>query len=157
MGQVVDAALSDGAAYASSFLFSSQNQLPMMWAGGKRGCNVLDSGCPYYNTYKTLDNKYMAVGALEPQFFAALLAGLELESADLPPQVDFSKWHILEATFKEKFRSKTQQQWTDIFKKHDACVTPVLTFEEAAKHPHNMERGMFLSNEGMIVTIATKL
>ena len=149
MGQVVDASLTDGAAYASSFLFSSLNQLPMMWPG-QRGCNLLDSGCPYYNTYRTKDGRYMAVGALEPQFYTALLQGLELENAELPNQLELPKWGELAKAFKEQFSNKTQSEWVEIFSKLDACVTPVLTFAEAAEHPHNKERGMFLEVPGSI-------
>jgi alpha-methylacyl-CoA racemase len=147
VGQVVDAALTDGAAYASSFLFSSFNQIPMMWPG-QRGCNLLDSGCPYYNTYRTKDGRYMAVGALEPQFYAALLQGLDLEKADLPHQMELPKWGELAKAFKDQFANKTQSEWVDIFRDLDACVTPVLTFAEAAEHPHNKERGMFLEVPG---------
>lgn len=146
-GQVVDAALSDGAAYASSFLFSSQNQIPMMWPG-PRGCNLLDSGCPYYNTYQTKDERYMAVGALEPQFYEALLKGLGLEDAKLPHQMELPKWGEIGKAFTEKFSSKNQSEWVEIFSKLDACVTPVLTFSEAAAHPHNKDRGMFLEFPG---------
>ena len=147
VGQVVDAALTDGAAYASSFLFSSLNQIPMMWPG-QRGCNLLDSGCPYYNTYRTKDGRYMAVGALEPQFYTDLLKGLELENAQLPHQMELPKWGELAKAFKEKFASKSQSEWVDVFSKLDACVTPVLTFAEAAEHPHNKERGMFVEVPG---------
>lgn len=149
IGQIVDASLSDGAAYASSFLYSSFNQIPLIWPG-KRGCNVLDSGCPYYNTYKTKDGRYMAVGSLEPQFYAALLKGLELQGADIPHQMELPKWGVLAKTFKDKFESKTQAEWVDIFSSLDACVTPVLSFEEAANHPHNKERGMFVDVPGGI-------
>lgn len=146
-GQIVDAALTDGAAYASSFLFSSINQIPMMWPG-QRGCNLLDSGCPYYNTYGTKDGRYMAVGALEPQFYTALLQGLELGEAGLPHQMELPKWGELAKAFQDKFASKTQSEWVEIFSKLDACVTPVLTFAEAAEHPHNKDRGMFLAGPG---------
>lgn len=145
-GQVVDAGLSDGAAYASSFLFSSQHQLPMMWPA-PRGHNVLDSGCPYYNTYETSDKRYIAVGSLEPQFYQNLIKGLGLEDQDLPSQMDFTKWHKLAALFTETIKSKTQKEWADIFSTLDACVTPVLSFDEAVEHPHNIARGMFLDNK----------
>lgn len=146
-GQIVDAALSDGAAYISSFLFSSKNQVPMMWPG-KRGCNVLDSGCPYYNTYKTKDDKYMAVGALEPQFYSSFLHGLDInndEYPNLPQQLDMPRWNELFAIFTDKFQSKTQNEWVQIFINIDACVSPVLSFSEAAVHPHNVEREMFMN------------
>ena len=148
-GQVVDAALSAGAAYTSSFLFSSMNQIPMIWpAGHTRGHNLLDSGCPYYNTYETKDGKYMAVGALEPQFYTALLEGLELSKVELPSQMNLPKWGEIKKAFEDQFRSKSQAEWVEVFGKVDACVTPVLSFAEAAEHPHNKERGVFLEVPG---------
>jgi len=121
-------------------------ELPMMWPG-PRGRNLLDSGCPYYNTYETSDKRHMAVGSLEPQFYKDLIKGLGLEGDDLPSQMDFTKWHKLAQLFTDTIKRKTQKEWTDIFSTLDACVTPVLSFEEAVAHPHNIARGMFLDNK----------
>ncbi|XP_053304118.1 alpha-methylacyl-CoA racemase [Spea bombifrons] len=143
-GQVVDASMVEGAAYLGSFVWKSQ-QLGL-W-DRPRGENMLDGGAPFYSTYKTLDGKYMAVGAIEPQFYMELLKGLSLDISDLPTQMSVSDWPELRRILTEKFLEKTQEEWCQIFDGTDACVTPVLSFNEAAAHPHNKERGSFISND----------
>ena len=139
-GQVVDAAMLDGAAHLTSFIFGFR-------AGGlwsdERGTNLLDGGAPFYDTYETADGKFMAVGAIEPQFYAALLRGLGLEGQDLPHQFDREAWPRTAARFTEIFRSKTREEWTRIFDGTDACVAPVLGLGEVADHPHNRARTVF--------------
>ncbi|XP_029434960.1 alpha-methylacyl-CoA racemase [Rhinatrema bivittatum] len=142
-GQVIDASMVEGAAYVGSFLWKSQSL--GIWSR-PRGENMLDSGAPYYDTYKTLDGKFMSVGALEPKFYQALLKGLELDSTKLPDQHSFSKWDSLRSIFTDTFLKKTQAEWCKIFDGTDACVIPVLSFEEAALHPHNKERASFFMN-----------
>ncbi|KAK7896509.1 hypothetical protein WMY93_021834 [Mugilogobius chulae] len=109
--------------------------------------NMLDSGAPFYDTYETSDGKYMAVGAMEPQFYKELLKGLELDSAELPHQMSFSDWPRIRQIFTERFASKTQATWARIFEGTDACVTPVLSFEEVGSHPHNQQRGSFIKDQ----------
>lgn len=140
-GQIVDASMVEGAAYVGSFVWKSQRI--GLWSN-PRGQNMLDSGAPFYDTYETSDGKYMAVGAIEPQFYHELLKGLELDSAELPSQMSFDDWPEIRRVFTERFGTKTQAQWTEIFDGTDACVTPVLSFEEVASHPHNQQRGSFI-------------
>ncbi|XP_051899884.1 alpha-methylacyl-CoA racemase isoform X1 [Pristis pectinata] len=143
-GQVIDASMVEGAAYCCSWLWKSQHM--GMW-NQQRGENVLDTGAPFYETYKTSDGKYMAVGALEPQFYEQLVKGLGLDSAKLAPQMSRSDWPELKRIFTEAFAARSQEQWSKIFDGTDACVTPVLSFEEALSHPHNQERGSFITDE----------
>jgi alpha-methylacyl-CoA racemase len=111
---------------------------------GDRGSNMLDSGAHFYDTYRTSDGKYMSVGALEPQFYQALLEGLGISDEDLPPQMDYTTWPSMKERFGALFATKTQAQWTAIFRDVDACVEPVLSMEEAAAHPHNRQRSIHM-------------
>lgn len=140
-GQIVDASMVEGAAYMGSFVWKSQRI--GMWPN-PRGHNMLDSGAPFYDTYQTSDGKYMAVGAIEPQFYKELLKGLKLDSTKLPSQRSFDDWPHIRRIFTECFGSKTQSEWTEIFDGTDACVTPVLSFEEVSSHPHNQQRESFI-------------
>ncbi|XP_022075063.2 alpha-methylacyl-CoA racemase [Acanthochromis polyacanthus] len=142
-GQVIDASMVEGAAYTGSFIWKSRSI--GLW-DRSRGENLLDSGAPFYDTYQTSDGKYMAVGAIEPQFYKQLLQGLELNAGDLPPQMSFDDWPELRRIFTQRFASKTQADWSRIFDGTDACVTPVLTFEQVSSHPHNQERGSFVKD-----------
>mmetsp|Transcript_21191 Transcript_21191/g.53486 ORF Transcript_21191/g.53486 Transcript_21191/m.53486 type:complete len:377 (-) Transcript_21191:240-1370(-) len=140
-GQVIDNAMVDGSAYLSLFPQRAQGT---MLASGPRGTNMLDGGSPFYEVYETKDHKFMAVGAIEPKFYAELLAGLGLDGrADLPAQMDTERWGELRAVFKEAFSTRTRAEWEAVFDARDACVTPVLEMEEAAVHPHNAARGSF--------------
>jgi alpha-methylacyl-CoA racemase len=139
-GQVVDAAMVDGAALLTSFIHGMRGQ--GLWSD-ERGTNLLDSGAPFYDTYETADGRYMSVGALEPQFYAALLRGLGLEGEDLPGQLDRERWPELRARFTEVFKQRTRDEWTAIFDGTDACVAPVLGLGEAPAHPHNRARDGF--------------
>ncbi|XP_003965231.1 alpha-methylacyl-CoA racemase [Takifugu rubripes] len=144
-GQVIDASMVEGAAYVGSFVWKSRSI--GMW-DRPRGQNMLDSGAPFYDTYQTSDGKHMAVGAIEPQFYRQLLKGLELDAAELPDQMSFSDWPELTKIFADRFASKSQAEWSQIFDGTDACVTPVLTFEEVSSHPHNRERASFIEDAG---------
>ncbi|KAG9488388.1 hypothetical protein GDO78_007935 [Eleutherodactylus coqui] len=147
-GQVIDSSMVEGAAYLGSFVWKSQSL--GLWSR-PRGENLLDGGAPFYTTYMTADGKYMAVGALEPQFYKELLKGLDLESSDLPNQMSFSDWPEMKKQFAEKFLEKTQEQWCQIFDGTDACVTPVLSFDNVTMHEHNRQRGSFLwDDEGEV-------
>lgn len=140
-GQVVDAAMVDGSASLTAMLHSFLNR--GFWHE-TRGENLLDSGAPFYDVYATSDDQYMAVGAIEPQFFAALVLGLSLTPETLPEQFDRAKWPVLRQRIAEVFRTKTRDEWTTIFEHVDACVTPVLSPREAARHRFNSEREVFL-------------
>jgi alpha-methylacyl-CoA racemase len=145
-GQVVDAAMVDGVSVLSQMIWS-------MRAGGMwsedRGRNLLDSGAPFYDTYLCADGRYVADGALEPQFYAALLAGLGLPAEDLPAQLDPAGWPVLRARFTEIFAGRTRDEWVAVFEGTDACVTPVLPFSEVAAHPHIAARGTIVDVEGV--------
>ncbi|XP_033019916.1 alpha-methylacyl-CoA racemase [Lacerta agilis] len=143
-GQVIDTSMVEGTAYLSSFLWKSQTI--GLW-NRSRGENLLDSGAPFYETYKTKDGKFMAVGALEPQFYKQFISGLGLDDYNLPGQMSFSDWPAMKNMFADLFSKKTQAEWCEIFDDVDACVTPVLAFDTAASHPHNKERGSFLKND----------
>ena len=127
-GQIVEANMVDGAAYLAT-MPRLATKLPV-WSA-PRGTNQLDGGCPYYDTYETKDGKYMAVGALEPQFYAALLKGLEVEEKAVGGnRLDKSTWKTQAELFTAKFKSKSRAEWESIFDGTDACCTPVLTQQE---------------------------
>ncbi|XP_034751595.1 alpha-methylacyl-CoA racemase [Etheostoma cragini] len=142
-GQIIDASMVEGAAYVGSFAWKSRRI--GMW-DSPRGQNMLDSGAPFYDTYETADGKYMAVGAIEPQFYRQLLTGLELDAAELPPQMSLTDWPELRRIFTKRFSSKTQADWSRIFDGTDACVTPVLSFDQVSSHPHNQDRASFIKD-----------
>ncbi len=143
-GQVVDAAIVDGTAHLSSMIHG------MLAAGAwqdRRGANLLDGGCPYYGTYETADGRYMAVGALEPQFYAEFLRLLGL--AEQPGvRTDVSRWPALRTQVADRFRTRTREEWTAVFEGSDACVAPVLSLAEAPDHPHLAARGTFTDHGG---------
>jgi alpha-methylacyl-CoA racemase len=145
-GQVVDAAMVDGSALLTSFVYG------LRAAGGwqdERGVNLLDGGAPFYDTYRTADGEYMAVGALEPQFYAALLAGLGLADAGLPAQHDRGGWPVLRERFAATFAAQTRAEWEQVFAGTDACVSPVLRLAEASAHPHARAREAFVEVGGV--------
>lgn len=145
-GQVVDAAMVDGALALSHMMWAFRGR--GVWSD-ERGVNLLDTGAPFYDTYETKDGKYMAVGSIEPQFYALLLKGLELDAADLPNQMDIKAWPELKKVFTEKFLSKTRDEWAQIFLGTDACVSPVLTFAEAPSNEHLAARGSLIELDGV--------
>jgi alpha-methylacyl-CoA racemase len=146
-GQVVDVAMVDGASLLMSMIRDFQAM--GVWKD-ERGTNMLDTGAPYYDVYETSDGQYMAVGAIEAQFYAALLEGLGLDPSALPAQNDRAGWPQLREAFAATFRSRTREEWNKIFENTDACVSPVITMTEATSHPHNVARGSFVEVEGMM-------
>ena len=140
-GRVVDAAMTDGSALLMSLFhaFSARG----LWSEA-RGVNLLDGGTPFYRCYSCKDGRFIAVGALEPQFYAALIVGLGL-APDSAPQFDMTRWPALQARFEEIFATRDRDDWARHFAGTDACVTPVLTMAEAAVHPHNAARGTFVA------------
>ncbi|WAY19756.1 CoA transferase [Mycolicibacterium fortuitum] len=147
LGQVVDAAMVDGASLLMSFLHGMHAN--GMWSGD-RGENILDGAAPFYDTYPTSDGKYVAVGCVEPQFYAEMLTKLGLEADELPEQLDTAAWPQLKKTFAEAFVAKTRDEWTAIFADSDGCVTPVLSPWEAHAHPHNRDRAGFVEIDGVL-------
>jgi alpha-methylacyl-CoA racemase len=112
-----------------------------------RASNLLDGGAPFYRAYACADRKFVAVGALEPQFYAALLKGLQIAEGDLPDRWDRANWAVLAGRFEATFRAKSRDAWAEIFAATDACVTPILSLAEAPAHPHNVARGTFRGQE----------
>ncbi|WP_031135085.1 MULTISPECIES: CaiB/BaiF CoA transferase family protein [Streptomyces] len=144
-GQVVDAAIVDGTAHLATMIHG------MLAAGGwqdRRGANLLDGGCPYYGTYETADGRYMAVGALEPQFYAEFLALLGVED-QAAARKDIARWDELREEVAARFKSRTRDEWTAVFDGSDACVAPVLSLREAPHHPHLAARGTFTDHGGI--------
>lgn len=144
--------MTEGAAYVGSWLTRSRN-LPI-WGSG-RGENILDGGAFYYGTYETSDGRYMSVGALEPQFYSEFMRVLELEFDQFDSNTDKCKEEI-----QRIFKTKTQKEWSELFETVDACVFPVLDWENADQHPHNKARNSFLSDnvgEGTVVPKPTPL
>jgi alpha-methylacyl-CoA racemase len=144
-GQVVDAAMIDGSSVLVQMMWAMR--AAGMWTD-ERGTNMLDGGAPYYDTYECADGRYVAVGAIEPQFYAALLAGLGLDAADLPDQNNRSRWPELRARLTEVFASRDRDHWAKVFADSDACVTPVLAFGEVQTEPHVTERRTFYQVDG---------
>jgi alpha-methylacyl-CoA racemase len=144
LGQVIDAAMVDGSALLNTFLYG-------LISGGawreERGTNLLDGGAPFYDTYETSDAQHVAVGAIEPKFYAELLAGLGLGDADLPDQYDRAGWPVLRNRLTEAFLQRTRDEWAEAFSGSDACVAPVLAPGEAPHHPHCAARGTFLNGD----------
>ncbi len=139
-GQVVDASMVDGSASMLAMTHSLMNT--GFWIE-ERGVNILDTGAHFYEVYETKDGRYVAVGAIEAKFYAALVEGLGLGASSLPPQMDRTTWPAMKVTFAEVFRTKTRDEWTAVFAGVDACVTPVLSPSEAARHPYNTAREVF--------------
>ena len=145
-GQVVDAAMVDGAAYLLSPLYSAHAS--GFWTDD-RGENFLDSGAHFYEVYATADDRWMAVGAIESPFYAALLEGLGMAAEeDLPHQMDRSSWPAMKERVAEIFMSQTQEHWMEVFGETDACVTPVLTMGETPSHPQAQQRASFFDAFG---------
>jgi alpha-methylacyl-CoA racemase len=136
-GQVVDAAMLEGASLLTTMFWGMQ--AAQRWSD-TRGDNVLDSGAPWYGTYETSDQQYIAIGAIEPKFYAELLQRLDLAEQRLPVQHDRAGWPVLRARFAAAFATKTRDEWCRVFEGSDACFAPVLTFTEAARHPHSVAR-----------------
>ncbi|MFH8413628.1 CaiB/BaiF CoA transferase family protein [Streptomyces collinus] len=144
-GQVVDAAIVDGTAHLSTMIHG------MLAAGGwqdRRGANLLDGGCPYYGTYETADGRYIAVGALEPQFYAEFLTLLGVGDR-AAARKDVTRWGELREEVAARFKSRTRDEWTAVFDGTDACVAPVLSLREAPHHPHLAARGTFTDHGGI--------
>ena len=147
-GQVVDAAMVDGASTLSAMF---HGMIASRRWSEQRASNILDSGAPWYDTYRTRDGRYLAVGAIEAQFYKALLRGLGLdEDPSLPSQHDRPRWPELRSRFVDVIATRTSDEWIAIFDQTDACVAPVLTFTEASRHPHAVVRNAFVELGGVV-------
>lgn len=146
-GQVVDAAMTDGAALLMAMQYSFK---AMGHWQDVRASNLLDGGAPFYGTYACADGKWLAVGPIEPQFHAALLDGLGVDAAEFDDRWDSAAWPRLRARLSQLFLSRTRAAWCERFDGTDACVTPVLDLDEAPRHPHNVARGTFIEHAGVM-------
>lgn len=145
-GQVIDASILGGAAHLMSVINVAQH---MGFWSDQRESNVLDGGAHFYNVYLCQDGKELAVGAVEEKFYADLLKGLGLQHETLPHQMDNQHWPALKEKFAAIFATKSRDAWLAIFNTLDACVTPVLTVQEARQHPHNIARNTFPEVDGV--------
>jgi alpha-methylacyl-CoA racemase len=147
-GQVVDAAMVDGVATLMAMFYGWR--AAGAWSDLRQN-NQLDGGAHFYSTYQTKDDRYVCVGSLEPQFYALLLkhTGLE-DDSDFSNQMDKSKWPICQEKMEAIFKTKTRDEWCEIMEGTDICFAPVLTPDEAFKHPHNVERNTFVEIDGVM-------
>ena len=147
-GQVVDAAMVDGAAYLMTMFYEW-----LAWGGWKDqpGTNVLDTGAHFYDVYETSDGKYVSIGSIEPQFYAELLRLAGLAKEDLPAQSDRAGWPAMKERLAALFRTRTRDEWCRIMEGSDVCFAPVLSLREAPAHSHNVARNVFVEVEGALV------
>jgi|TARA_R100000501_G_scaffold17834_1_gene34194 alpha-methylacyl-CoA racemase len=147
-GQVIDAAMTDGSALLSSMIWEFRGT--GFWRDD-RGVNLLDTGAHFYDTYETADGKYIAVGAIEPQFYAELRRIIGLgDDAALDDQMNPARWPALKEKLAAVFLTKRRDEWEKLFSKTEVCVAPVLSMEEAAAHPHNVTRETFVDVGGIM-------
>jgi alpha-methylacyl-CoA racemase len=145
-GQVVDAAMIDGSALLMMPFFAGRHGS----FNTERGTNLLDSGAPFYDAYETADGGWVAVGAMEPKFYATLLRLLGLEGEHLPAQMDRAGWPGLKARFAAVFRTRSREEWCELLEGTDACFAPVLGLEEVEQHPHHEARRSFPEVDGRV-------
>jgi alpha-methylacyl-CoA racemase len=145
-GQVVDAAMVDGAAALMAIIFGAHAS---GWWKDERAANMLDGGAHFYDCYETSDGKYVSIGSIEPQFYAILLDKLGLAGEDLPKQMDRSAWPKLKERFAALFKTKTRDEWCQVMEGTDICFAPVLSLSESPEHPHMKARGTFVEVDGV--------
>jgi alpha-methylacyl-CoA racemase len=146
-GQVVDAAMVDGAALLNGFLYGMRAM--GQWSG-ERGANLLDTGAPFYEVYETADGRWVSVGAIEPQFYRNLIDALGLTDVPVERQNDPAHWPALRARLTEVFKTRTRDEWCRILEGAQACFAPVLSPWEAPEHPHHVRRGTFGELDGVV-------
>jgi alpha-methylacyl-CoA racemase len=146
-GQVIDAAMSEGAASLMSIFYA--RMAAGVWRD-ERGVNAIDGGAPWYGVYETADGKYVSIGAIEGRFYARLMELLGLDAATLPRQHDRARWPELRARLRDAFKQRTRDAWCEALEGHDACFAPVLSLAEAPAHPHHRARGTFVERDGVI-------
>jgi alpha-methylacyl-CoA racemase len=146
-GQVVDAAMIDGAA---SLMMAHTGMVAAGLARLERGTNFNDTGAHFYETYQCADGEYVAICAIEAKFFAELLRRLDIDPAALPPQMDRERWPEAKRALAAVFKTKTRDEWCRILEGTDACFAPVLTLAEAPRHPHNRARHTYIEIDGIV-------
>jgi alpha-methylacyl-CoA racemase len=147
-GQVVDAAMVDGAASLASIFYGLS--AAGTWDAGVRGANLLDGGAPFYDSYETADGRHVALGALEPKFFATLATAIGLDERFVKRQYDRRLWPEMRAAMAAIMRQRTRDEWCAVLEGTDACFAPVLRFDEAPLHRHARERGAFVEIDGVV-------
>jgi alpha-methylacyl-CoA racemase len=151
-GQVVDAAMVDGSATLMMMIWAFEAM--GIWSD-ERGTNMLDTGTHFYDTYECADGEFVSIGSIEPQFYAELLrlSGLEesytSRGEELPAQMDRARWGEMKERLAEIFRTRTRDEWCEVMEGTDVCFAPVLTMQEATRHPHNIARGSFVDVAGI--------
>jgi alpha-methylacyl-CoA racemase len=146
-GQVVDAAMVDGAALLMSMFWGMRHAGFM---SDERGTNLLDTGAHFYEVYECADGKYVSIGSIEPQFYAELVKLSGLDAQTLPNQMDRTQWPAMKARVAAIFKTKTRDEWCRIMEGTDVCFAPVLAMSEAPSHPHNVRRKTFVEIAGMV-------
>ena len=146
-GQVVDAAMVDG---ASSLMTAAYGMHAAGLSNGGRGGNMLDSGAYYYDVYECSDGKYVSIACIEGRFHAELLSRLGIDPQSLPAQMDRANWHVAREKFTGIFKGKSREEWVALLEGTDTCFAPVLSMDEAPRHPHNIERGTFIELDGVV-------
>ncbi len=147
LGQVVDVAMTEGSAYLALACFGLA---AVDYWSEQREDNIIDGGAPFWRCYKTKDDKFISIGAVERKFYDLLIATLGLDGATLPDQMDRAHWPAMRQMFADVFRQKTRDAWCQIMEGTDICFAPVLSFREAHAHPHNQARGSFVEVDGII-------
>jgi alpha-methylacyl-CoA racemase len=145
-GQVVDAAITDGAALLTALVQGWHSA--GLWSN-EAGTNNGDGGAHFYNTYQCADGEYISIGPMEPQFYKLLREKCDLHDPLYDAQWDYSQWPTLKAKLSDVFAKKTRQQWCELLEGTDVCFAPVLDLDEAPGHPHNIARGTFVTVEGI--------
>jgi alpha-methylacyl-CoA racemase len=148
LGQIVDAAMVDGAAQLMWMMHSLD--AAGRWNAEERGVNLLDGGAHFYDAFETSDGKFVAIGSIEPQFYAQLIALIGADREHFDEQLDQSRWPDLQAELAAIFRTKTRDQWCRILEGTDACFAPVLTLREAPNHAHNRARKSYVTLDGIV-------
>ena len=146
-GQVVDAAMTDGASLLMAIIYGLKHL--GSWQN-ERGVNLLDTGAHFYDSYETKDGKYVSLGSIEPQFYAILLEKADIQDPDFQNQLDREQWPQLKEKLEGIMKTKTRDEWCEIMEGTDICFAPILDLEEAPKHPHNVARETFVEIDGMI-------
>jgi alpha-methylacyl-CoA racemase len=146
-GQVVDVSMVEGAANLMHMMYAMQAQ--GRWRD-ERGVNILDGAAHFYDTYETADGKYVSIGSIEPQFYRLLVEKAGLDPALFAPQGDPSRWPELKAVLADAIRAKTREEWCAIMEGSDVCFAPVLSMDEAPRHPHNRARESFIELSGVM-------
>jgi alpha-methylacyl-CoA racemase len=146
-GQVVDAAMVDGAALLMAPIYGLSKM--GRWDGDHRGVNLLDTGAHFYEVYETSDGKYISLGSIEPQFYALLLEKSGVDAEEFADQHNKDKWRGYKDQLETLFKTKTRDEWCEIMEYTDICFAPVLSMNEAHAHPHNQARGTFIELEGV--------